>query len=91
MPAPPKIFFSYSSTPEDLDWYKKINKHFNIYQGNGLLGIIDKTELIKLARDKEDITEILKTSDMAILLLSIDYVNDAECLEQLETYSPAKH
>ena len=87
MATPKKIFFSYSSTPEDLEWYKKINKHFSVYQGMGLLGIIDKNELFKLAPDKDGVTEILKNSDIAIPLLSIDYVNDTECLQQLETAS----
>lgn len=84
MGTPKKIFFSYSNQAEDLELYKKINKHFAAYAGIGLLGIIDRAELFKLTADKDAITEILKSSDIAIPLLSIDYVNDAECLQQLE-------
>ena len=84
MSTPKKIFFSYSNQTEDLELYKKINKHFAAYAGIGLLGIIDRNELFKLTADKDAITEILKTSDIAIPLLSIDYVNVAECLQQLE-------
>ena len=85
MGTPKKIFFSYSNQNEDLELYKKINKHFAAYAGIGLLGIIDRAELFKLTGDKAAINEILKSSDITIPLLSIDYINDEECLQQLET------
>lgn len=85
MPTPKKIFFSYSKQPEDLELYNKINKHFAAYQGMGLLGIIDRKELFKLAGDEAGINEVLKNSDIAIPLLSIDFVIDEECLRELET------
>ena len=85
MGTPKKIFFSYSTQNEDLELYKKINKHFAAYAGIGLLGIIDRAELFKLTGDKAAIIEILKSSDITIPLLSIDYINDEECLLQLET------
>ncbi len=85
MGTPKKIFFSYSNQSEDLELYKKINKHFAAYAGIGLLGIIDRAELFKVTGDNAAIAEILKSSDIAIPLLSIDYVNDADCLQQLET------
>jgi hypothetical protein len=85
MGTPKKIFFSYSNQTEDLELYKKINKHFAAYAGIGLLGIIDRAELFKITGDNAAIAEILKSSDIAIPLLSIDYVNDADCLQQLET------
>lgn len=84
---PQKIFFSYSNQPEDLEFYKKINKHFKAYADIGLLGIIDRQELFRLTADRNAIADILKSSDMAILLLSIDYVTDDECIKQLETAS----
>jgi uncharacterized membrane protein YwaF len=87
MGIPKKIFFSYSNQAEDLELYKRINKHFAAYAGIGLLGIIDRTELFKMTADKTAVAEILKSSDIAILLLSIDYITDAECLQQLETAS----
>ena len=85
MGTPKKIFFSYSNQTEDLELYKKINKHFAAYAGIGLLGIIDRAELFRLTGDKAAINEILKSSDITIPLLSIDYINDEECLQQLET------
>ena len=85
MATPKKIFFSYSDQNEDLDLYKKIHKHFAAYSSIGLLGIIDKKEIFKLAGDKSKILEILNSSDINIPLLSIDFINNKECLKQLET------
>ena len=85
MPTPKKIFFAYSNHTEDLELYSKINKHFSAYAGIGLLGIIDKKEIFKLTADRNKVIEILKTSDITIPLLSIDFVNDAECISQLES------
>lgn len=85
MPAPKKIFFSYSNHTEDLELYSRINKHFAAYAGIGLLGIIDKKEIFKLTADRNKVIEILKTTDITIPLLSIDYVNDQECISQLES------
>ncbi len=85
MPTPKKIFFSYSNHQEDLDLYNKINKHFNAYSSIGLIGIIDRNEIFRITADKEQALELLKTADLTIPLLSIDYINDAECLQQLES------
>ena len=85
MPTPKKIFFSYSNHTEDLELYSKINKHFAAYSSNGLLGIIDKKEIFKVMADKSQALELLKNSDISIPLLSIDFVNDEECLQQLES------
>ncbi len=85
MSTPKKIFFAYSDHTEDLELYSRIHKHFAAYAGIGLLGIIDKKEIFKLTADRAGIMEILKTSDITIPLLSIDFVNDAECIKQLES------
>jgi hypothetical protein len=87
MATPKKIFFSYSNQPEDLELYQKINKHFKAYADIGLLGIIDRKELFKLTADKNAVVDILRGSDMAILLLSIDYITDDECIQQLKAAS----
>jgi len=87
MSSPKKIFFAYSNQNEDLELYDKIHKHFAAYAGIGLLGIIDKKEIFKLNNDKTRILEILKTSDITIPLLSIDFINDEDCLKQLESAS----
>ena len=83
MGAQKKIFFSYSSQTEDLELYKKIYKHFAAYSSIGLY-IIDKNEIFKLTGDKSKINDLLKTADITIPLLSIDYINDEDCLKQLE-------
>ncbi len=85
MATPKTIFFSYSNHNEDLELYDKINKHFKAYSSIGLLGIIDKKEIFKLAGDKSKVIEILKSSDITIPLLSIDFINDEDCLKQLES------
>jgi hypothetical protein len=85
MGTPKKIFFSYSNQSEDLELYNKLNKHFAAYSSIGLVGIIDKNEIFKLTSDKSQINEILKSSDITIPLLSIDFINDEECLQQLES------
>ena len=85
METPKKIFFSYSNQNEDLELYDKIHKHCAAYSNIGLLGIIDKKEIFKLTGDKTKISELLKTSDITIPLLSIDFINDEDCLKQLES------
>lgn len=81
MGTPKKIFFSYSNQEEDLELYSKLNKHFSAYSRAGLLGIIDKAALFKLTADKSGIVNILKSSDITIPLLSIDFMNDEECMQ----------
>lgn len=85
MATPKKIFFAYSNQNEDLELYDRINKHFKAYSSIGLLGIIDKKEIFKLSGDKAEILEILRSSDITVPLLSIDFINDEECLKQLES------
>lgn len=84
MPAPKKIFFSYSNHQDDLELYNKINKHFAAYSSIGLVGIIDKKEVFKHSSNPDDALELQRNSDITIPLLSIDYVTDADCLKQLE-------
>lgn len=85
MSSPKKIFFAYSNHSEDLELYSRIHKHFAAYAGIGLLGIIDKKEIFKLTADRGKIIEIVKGSDVTIPLLSIDFINDEECLKQLQS------
>ncbi len=84
MGTPKKIFFSYSNQEEDLELYSKLNKHFTAYSRAGLLGIIDKSVLFQLTADKEGIGEILKNADITIPLLSIDFMNDEDCMQQFD-------
>jgi hypothetical protein len=84
MGTPKKIFFSYSNQEEDLELYSKLNKHFSAYSKAGLLGIIDKATLFKLTADKKGISDILKNADISIPLLSIDFMNDEDCMQQFD-------
>jgi len=84
MPTAKKIFFSYSNHTDDLELYDKINKHFTAYSKYGLLAIVDKNEIFRSSGDNADIKEIQNTTDITIPLLSVDYVNDEECIKQLD-------
>lgn len=84
MATPKKIFFSYSNQEEDLQLYTKINRHFAGYSKIGLVGIIDRAELFRTTSDREQALEEIRKADLAVPLLSIDYVTDEECLQQLE-------
>lgn len=84
MATPKKIFFSYSNQEEDLQLYTKINRHFAGYSRIGLVGIIDRAELFRTTSDREQALEQIRKADLAVPLLSIDYVTDEECLQQLE-------
>ncbi len=84
MGAPKKIFFSYSSQNEDLQLYDKINKHFKAYARVGLLAIVDRNEIFRISGDAAKIIEIQNGTDITVPLLSVDYVGDEECLQQLD-------
>jgi hypothetical protein len=84
MPDPKKIFFAYSSQDEDLGFYNRINKHFIAYSKVGFLAIVDKSEIFKISGDSRDIYEIQNSTDITIPLLSVDFVNDEECIKQLD-------
>jgi hypothetical protein len=80
-----KIFFVYSNDPEDLDLYKELKPYFIGYTKSQMLTIIDKEHLFSLSGDKEKAIEQLKKADLAIPLISVDYLNDDDCHLQLET------
>jgi hypothetical protein len=80
-----KIFFTYSDNAKDLELYKEFNKHFKTYARSGMLMIIDKEELFRINNDKEKALQFLNESDMTVPLLSIDYLNNDECLKMLES------
>lgn len=84
MASPKKIFFSYSSENEDLALYEKIHKHFAAYSKVGLLSIIDRNELFRISGDNSKVSELQKDTDITVPLLSVDFVNDEECLQQLK-------
>ena len=84
MATPKKIFFSYSNDAEDLELYKKLNRHFSAYSKFGLIGIVDKQEIFRTNGDLANINEIQNGTDITIPLLSVDFVNDEDCLKQLD-------
>ena len=89
MPEPLKytksIFFSYSDIEQDKALYRKINSHFASYVRNKLILIIDKDEIFKRSADKQNAFKLLRESDVAVPLLSADYLNSTDCYEQLTT------
>ncbi|MEO6541347.1 MAG: hypothetical protein ABIN74_10165 [Ferruginibacter sp.] len=84
MPTPKKIFFSYSKDAEDLELYNKLNRHFTAYSKFGLIAIVDRQEIFRISGDTADIHDIQNGTDITIPLLSVDFVNDEDCLKQLE-------
>lgn len=79
-----KIFFTYSDTSEDVTLYKELKLHFTPYARKGLLEIIDRDELFKRSGDTLKTQEILLSSDVTVPLISIDYLNNDECVKLLE-------
>ena len=80
-----KIFFTYSDDAKDVDLYKELRQHFVLYSRDGLLSIVDRDELFRVSGDKEKIKDMLLNSDIAIPLLSVDYLGNDECNMLLET------
>ncbi|HEX2683528.1 MAG TPA: hypothetical protein VHL77_06330, partial [Ferruginibacter sp.] len=89
MPTPKKIFFCYSKDNEDLELYNKLNRHFTAYSKFGLLAIVDRQEIFRISGDATDIHEIQNGTDITIPLLSVDFVNDEDCLKQLDNAANA--
>jgi hypothetical protein len=85
-----KIFFAYSDNAEDVDLYKKFNKHFAAYARKGLIDIVDKDELFRINNDGSKTVEFLTTADLTVPLLSIDYLNSDECVKLLNAATNAK-
>lgn len=79
-----KIYFSYSDKPEDQSLYKDLNNHLQQYKRKGWIEIYDEQELFKQNGDLEKNVEYLKLSDITIPLISIDYLNNDECLKILK-------
>lgn len=80
-----KIFFTYSNDSKDVDLYKELRQHFALYSRNGFLSIVDRDEIFRVSGDKEKIKDMLLNSDIAIPLLSVDYLSNDECHKLLET------
>ena len=85
-----KIFFAYSDDTEDIGLYKELKQHFASYARQGFLSIIDKDELFRTSGDLEKTNELLRNSDLAIPLLSIDYLNSDQCLKLLDDARASK-
>lgn len=79
-----KIYFSYSDKPEDQSLYKDLNNHLQQYKRKGWIEIYDEQELFKQNGDLAKNEEFLKSSDLTIPLISIDYLNNDECLKILK-------
>ena len=74
-----KVFFTYSDNAKDIELYKEFNKYFISYARSGLITIMDKDAVFVLNNDSTQLEELLKTTDITVPLLSIDYINSDEC------------
>ncbi|MBK6859619.1 MAG: toll/interleukin-1 receptor domain-containing protein [Saprospiraceae bacterium] len=79
-----KIYFSYSDKPEDQTLYKDLNNHLQQYKRKGWIEIYDEQELFKQNGDLTKNEEYLKLSDLTIPLISVDYLNNNECIKILK-------
>jgi hypothetical protein len=78
-----KIFFTYSDNSRDVELYTEFNKHFKTYAQKGLVMIVDKQELFRVDNDKDKVAGFLQESDIAIPLLSVDYLGNDDCMKLL--------
>ncbi len=85
MPSTKQIFFSYSDFAQDKELYHRLNRHFSSYVRNKLVSIVDKDVIFKESADKKIAFELLRKSDVAVPLLSADFLADADCFEILKT------
>jgi hypothetical protein len=84
-----EIFFTYSDNEKDIELYRQLNKHFAAYAKKGLIRIIDKEELFRLNNDKTLVETFLKKADLAVPLLSVDYVANDDCVKMLDIAADA--
>ncbi len=85
-----KIFFAYSENEKDVELYKQFNKHFAAYAKKGLIAIVDRDEMFRVNNDRSKVEEFLKSADITVPLLSVDYIASDECIKMLDTASDAK-
>lgn len=79
-----KIFFAYSDNAKDVELYREFNKHFKTYARNGMLMLIDKDELFRQSGDTAKADQFLQESDIAVPLLSVDYLDNEQCLKLID-------
>lgn len=85
MPTPKHIFFSYSDYSKDKELYSLLNRHFSSYVRKKLISIIDKDSIFSSTASKEGAFEFLKKADLAVPLISADYLANEECFQLLKT------
>lgn len=64
--------------------YKDLNNHLQQYKRKGWIEIYDEQELFKQNGDLTKNEEYLKLSDLTIPLISVDYLNNNECIKILK-------
>lgn len=79
-----KIFFAYSDNAQDVELYREFNKHFKTYARNGILAIVDKDELFRVSGDSGKAEQFLQESDIAVPLLSVDYLTNEQCIKLID-------
>ncbi len=80
-----KIFFAYSDNARDVELYREFSKHFKSYARNGMLMLIDKDELFRQSGDTAKAAQFLQESDIAVPLLSVDYLDSDQCIKLIDT------
>lgn len=77
-----KIYFTYSDV--DTNLYKELRKHFSGFVSINALKIIDKDELFRINADAQQALKQIGDFDAAVPLISIDYLNNVECLSSVD-------
>jgi hypothetical protein len=75
----PKIFISYSHV--DKNYQAQLRKHFKVLERNKKLTIWDDHSVDLGAEWNREIMYNLETSDIIILLISMDFINSDFCYE----------
>jgi TIR domain len=83
MPEKKKIFFCYSDNENDQRQFTNLCLHFSVLQDKAELWY--KAKLIGGDNTDEVIQQKVSESDIFLPLLSVHYLNDANCQKQFET------
>lgn len=79
---PLKVYISWSRTSQDDKLAFQLQKHLTLLERRGLIDIWDEI-VAGINVDKEEERRI-EQSDIILLLISVDFFNDEECIEDLK-------
>ena len=80
-----KVFFSYSQDTDDLKIMEELNPHLLNYSKKGLIEILDRNKLNLAIGDPEGVKKEMSTAQLAVQFISVDYLNDDQCIQLLQT------